>query len=130
LPVTLSFTGLDVTGYSDLMFKGLFAEDDDGTNEDWDLGDFVHIDYQIDGGAVTNLLWIESDITSGSNGQPAVDTDFNGVGDAPFITDVFQQITTPIAGTGSTLDIIITWNLNGGDEAPSRSHCNIQLLHS
>jgi hypothetical protein len=117
LPLTMSFSGIDISGYTDLTFSSLFAEDDDGTSEDWDLSDYVHIDYQIDGGGYQALIWFES-IPDGDsyNSVPALDTDFDGNGDGKVLTDTFDLFTADITGTGSTLDLRFTFQLNAGDE--------------
>jgi hypothetical protein len=117
LPLTMNFTGIDINGFSSLEFSSLIAEDDDGSNEDWDLSDFVHIDYRIDSGGYQNLLWFES-IPDGDsfNAVPAVDTNFDGDGDGTQLTDAFSLFTAGIAGAGSLLDLRITFQLNAGDE--------------
>ena len=114
---TLTITGIDITGGINLELDILIAEDDEGANEDWDAtGDQLLIEYQIDGGGYQNLLAVEADISSGSNSQPALDTDFDGVGDGTVITDTWTNFNAPITGTGTTLDIRITFNLNSDDE--------------
>ena len=116
LPVTLSIDDINISSYSSLQLKVYLAEDDDGTNQDWDGADYVHFEYDIDNsGSFSNLLWIESEIT-GTNGEPRIDTDFDGLGDGTAITSTFVQFTQNITGTGSLLDIRITFNLNSGDE--------------
>ncbi|MFK7881176.1 ExeM/NucH family extracellular endonuclease [Roseobacter sp.] len=114
---TLNFNGLDIAGLQDLTFSALVAEDDDGTNQDWDLSDSVRVEYQIDGGGFQNLLAIES-VPNGSafNAPPAVDTDFDGDGDGLEITSTFQRLTATIAGAGTLLDLRITFDLDSGDE--------------
>ena len=113
-PVILTWT-VNITGQTGIVFGIDFAEDDDGTNEDWDSLDFVHIDYQIDGGSVTNLLWLENDGTN-FNTAPQIDTDFDGDGDGATITNSFVNYTAGIAGTGSSIDIIVTIQLDSSDE--------------
>lgn len=115
LPITMWFTGIDIRGYSNLTFSALFAEDDDGTNEDWDNSDYVKIEYQIDGGGYQNLLAFEND-GSTYNTQAYQDTDFDTVGDGIALTDTFALFAEDIGGTGSTLDLRITFQLNSGDE--------------
>lgn len=117
LPLTLDFSGININGFANLEFSSLIAEDDDGTNEDWDVADFVHIDYRIDNGGYQNLLWFES-IPDGDsfNAVPAVDTDFDGDGDGTQLTDTFSLFTAAIAGTGNLLDLRITFDLDSGDE--------------
>jgi len=116
LPVTLTIDDIDISGFSDLEFSVYFAEDDDGTNQDWDAADYVHFDYDIDNsGSFSNLIWLEND-GSTYNSAPFIDTDFDGVGDGTEITDAFVQFSNSISGTGSLIDIKITFDLNSGDE--------------
>ena len=117
LPLVMDFAGIDISGYADLQFSIDLAEDDDGTNEDWDLADYVHIQYQIDGGGFQDLIWIES-IPDGDayNSVPALDNNFDGDGDGTVITDTFATFNQAITGTGNTLDIKIIWELDSGDE--------------
>ncbi|NNF36610.1 MAG: T9SS type A sorting domain-containing protein [Saprospiraceae bacterium] len=114
-PGMVFIDGIDISGKSNLGVGIYLAEDDDGSSEDWDEPDFVHIDYQIDGGGYQPLLWIEND-GSTFNSAPYIDTDFDGTGDGAEITDVFTNFITTIAGTGNTLDLRITVNLDSGDE--------------
>lgn len=119
LPLTLSFAGIDISDYSNLAFSTLVAEDDDGANQDWDLSDNVLIEYQIDAGGYQNLMAFESIPIPGIsfNGEPAQDVSFDGNGDVGLeITDAFSLFSAGIAGTGSTLDLRFTFDLNSGDE--------------
>ena len=117
LPLLQNFNGIDISGYTDLALDIDLAEDEDPGNEDWDLPDYVHIDYQIDGGGYQNLLWIESiPGETAYNAPPGIDTDFDGDGDGTQITDTFAPFNAAIGGTGSTLDLRITWQLDSGDE--------------
>ncbi len=116
---TISFLGVNIAGQTDLSFSAYFAEDDDGSNEDWDLSDFAHIDYQIDGNGYQNLIWFENDgvgTGSGFNSAPLQDTNFDGTGDGVELTDTFALFTAAITGTGSVLDLRITLDLDSGDE--------------
>ncbi len=109
------FNGIDIDGFTDLSWSTLFAEDDDGTSEDWDASDFVHVDYQIDGGGFQNLFWLENN-GSTFNSAPQVDTDFDGTGDGAVITDAFTNFSSAITETGVLLDVRITVALDSGDE--------------
>ncbi|MGF1514363.1 MAG: ExeM/NucH family extracellular endonuclease, partial [Elainellaceae cyanobacterium] len=113
---TLSFSGIDITNLTNLSVSALFAEDDssDG-NEDWDAPDFVKVEYQIDGGGFSNVLAIENDGAT-FNTAPFIDTDFDGVGDGAEITATFVAFSNAIAGTGSSLDLRFTFDLDSGDE--------------
>ncbi|MEL7218663.1 MAG: lamin tail domain-containing protein, partial [Pseudomonadota bacterium] len=117
---SIFFTGLDITGLSNLMFSIDLAEDDsaDG-NEDWDTTDFLQVFATIDGGTPFQIFGVENDgvgTGSGSNGAPLIDTDLDGNGDGTQITSNFATFAAAIAGTGSTLDIEIRFHLDAGDE--------------
>lgn len=112
---TLDFTGLDISGLTNLQFSIDVAEDDDGSNQDWDSDTALTIEYQIDGGGFQNLLAFAA--TGGTNTEPAQDTNFDGVGDGTALSSVFATFSAAIAGTGSALDIRITFaNMDAGDE--------------
>jgi Ca2+-binding RTX toxin-like protein len=114
---TITFSGINIAGVTNLNLSALLAEDNasDG-NEDWDVAnDFVLFEYQIDSGGYNNLLAIEND-GSTFNSPPFEDTDFDGIGDGTEITDTFTTFSKAIAGTGSTLDLRITIDLNAEDE--------------
>ncbi|EMI42520.1 lamin tail domain-containing protein [Rhodopirellula sp. SWK7] len=113
---TLTMDSVDITGKTNLSFSVMLAEDDDGTNQDWDAADYAHFQYQIDGGGFQDLLWVEADISSGSNGTPLIDTDFDGVGDGTEVTSTFTTFTAAIPGGGSSLDIKAEISLDSGDE--------------
>jgi len=112
---TLTITGIDITGATGLEFRVYLAEDDDGIKESYDKVDYVHFDYQIDGGGYLPLLWVEN---SGSqfNTPPFLDPDFDGDGNGTELTDTLTQFIQAIAGTGSSLDIRISFDLDGGEE--------------
>lgn len=117
LPVTLSTVSADVSALSSIDFVIALAEDADGSNFDWDPDDYVHIFYSLDGGANQNLLWIEADIDSGFNGAAAEDTNFDGLGDGMVLTDVLTDFNKTIdVSSASSIEIIIEFNLNSGDE--------------
>ena len=116
LPVTLSTATINLGGASAVDFAVSLAEDDDGTNQDWDDNDYLHITYSVDGGAQQNLIWIEND-GSQFNGAPLIDTDFDGTGDGAEITSVFTEYTETIGLPGaSTIEFFFETNLNSGDE--------------
>ena len=111
---TLIISGVNIAGYTSLEFRVHLAEDDDGANQDWDGADYLHFNYQIDGGGFNNLLWVESSGTT--NTAPLIDTDFNGTGDGTEITNSFSQFLQSITGTGTTIDLEVNFNLDAGDE--------------
>lgn len=116
LPVELSTISIDVTGLTSIDFSVLLAEDDDGTNEDWDDSDYLNITYSVDGGVEQNLIWVRNDGTQ-YNTAPLIDTDFDGVGDGPEITSTFTEYMENIALSGATsIQFFLETNLGAGDE--------------
>lgn len=115
--VRQTFDAIDISGFENLQFSILIAEDNsnDG-NEDWDENSAMKITYSIDGGTFQNLIAVES-TSSSFNNAPAIDTNFDGTGDGAAITDAFTEFSASIAGTGSSLVVRIDYeNLQDGDE--------------
>ena len=112
---TLTISGINITNLTNLQFSLLIAEGQAGNGaEDWDVPDFFHVDYQIDGGGFLPLFWVEDQ--GATNTEPLVDTNFDGIGDGTAITPTFQTLGNAIAGTGMNLDLRITIRLDAGDE--------------
>ncbi len=124
-PAVLTIDDVNISGYTSLELRVYVAEDDDGSNQDWDDDDYLHIDYDIDNtGTFTNGIWIEN--SGGTNTAPFIDTDYNGVGDGPEITDLFAQFTKSFTGTGSLIDIKVTFGkLTQGDVDIAIDHIEI-----
>ncbi|MEO1557126.1 MAG: hypothetical protein AAFS01_11895, partial [Pseudomonadota bacterium] len=115
----LSWTDIDISNFENLSFTGVFAEDDDGTNEDWDTDTSLIVSYSIDGGAFQNLLAFEAEADAAgnqTNKAPRVDTDFDGIGDGSELTSTFSDFSAAIAGVGSSLDIRIALNNFGAND--------------
>ncbi|WP_108259976.1 ExeM/NucH family extracellular endonuclease [Mangrovicoccus ximenensis] len=111
---SLTITGIDISGYSGLELSVMVAEDDDGENQDWDADSRFAVEYSIDGGAFQTALAF---VASGTNTEPMQDTDFDGIGDGPALSDTFAAFAAMLAGTGSTLDLRFSLeNLDAGDE--------------
>lgn len=113
---TLKIEGIDISLAKDLMFKGLFAEEDaSDTNEDWDTNTTLKVQSQIDGGGYRTILQFSD--AGGSNTEPLQDIDFDGVGEGMALSPVFTEFAASISGEGTTLDIlIIIEKFNDGDE--------------
>jgi hypothetical protein len=107
-PSTLEFNNIDISGATNLNFAILLAEDDDGTNQDWDDADNFKIEYDIDNSGTFSTLLEVKTTESGSNNEPFLD----GVA----ITNVFTEFIKAIPATGSEIDIKMTFLLNSGDE--------------
>lgn len=126
----LYVNNIDISGYTSLELRVYLAEDDDGSNQDWDSDTYLHISCQIDGGSSQNLLWVEA--KGETNTEPAIDADFNGTGDTGSeITSTFVQYTASITGTGSDLDITFAFGmLDAGDEDIAIDHIEIYGTNS
>lgn len=115
---TLTFNDINISGFSNLTFAVLLAEDKDGTNFDWDGDTLFYIEVDIDNtGNFTKILQVGASANSGSNlSQPMIDTDFDGIGDGAEITDIFAEYTASIT-SGNEVDIRVVFeNLDAGDE--------------
>ena len=112
VPQSLSMN-FDIIGHTGLALRLLVAEDD-FNDPKWDSSDYVHIDYSIDGGASSPLLWFESE--GGTNSETKVDSNYDGIGDSETITEEFMELEKAISGTGSSLTITFTFNLDSGQE--------------
>ena len=114
----ITFSNIDIQGYTDLTFSAFFAEQRPEASgaDDIDKSDYIHIQYRIDGGSWINLLWFQND-GSTYNTTFTVDADFDGVGDGSGqLETAFAEYTLDIIGTGSTLDIMIEASVDSGDE--------------
>ena len=104
---TIEFTGIDISGLTDLNFSGLFAEEN--TSDAWDPDSLVFVEVSIDGGAFTKVLQFAADRSNGSNHPAALDSDLDGVGEGTVLTSDFATFAAAIAGTGSSLDLRVTF---------------------
>ena len=115
---TLSFNDINVSGYSNLTFAILLAEDKDGTNIDWDGGDLFYVEVDYDNsGNYTKILQFATTSNSGTNvSDPMQDTDFDGIGDGTALTDTFTEFTAAL-NNANEIDIRIVFDgLAAGDE--------------
>lgn len=113
---TLTFTGIDISTYTDMTLAVLVAEDDasDG-NQDWDDNTSVVFEINIDGGGYQNILQFSGG--GATNTEPGLDTDNDGTADSTLLTNIFQEFTASLGGTGTTADLRISFNnLDAGDE--------------
>ena len=129
---TLTFSGIDITGFSSLMLSIDVAEDQasDGA-EDWDTTDLVHASFVLNGTPPSSFetgyaIWFDSNPigdTDNTNQPPFLNFDFDDDGgDSPEDTEVTDVFTTfsRVLGFNSedatTVDLVITFDLDAGDE--------------
>lgn len=110
LPITIDWTGLDISGLTNISFSGDFGSSTGGI----DLADEFVVRYRIDTGVYTDLINFDF-VPDGDN--------FNNIfrlagGSSP--TDDLglnlKNFTASIPGTGSTLDIRLVVSLDAGSE--------------
>ncbi|MBO6881105.1 T9SS type A sorting domain-containing protein [Winogradskyella sp.] len=112
---SITISGISIANYINLQIRVYIAEDDDGSAQDWDADSQLLINYDIDSNGFQNGIHVQS--VGGTNTEPAIDSDYNGAGDSPTITDSWTQYTFNIVQTGNSMDIVITFDgLDAGDE--------------
>ncbi len=133
---SMNWQNLDVSGLTNVPITIFFASniDDGATPHDWDSSDRLLVEVALDGGAFNQVFGIESIEPAGAttNTQPAVDSDFDGVGDAPLITGVLTQYAV-MASTGgaSSMDVRIRFvGLNASEEDIAIDNVSIGALGS
>jgi hypothetical protein len=112
VPSELTWSGINISGYTGLEFDGKFAS---VATEKIDADDYLHVQYRIDAGAWINLLWFENDGTT-YNKAFYEDADFSGDGEGTQLTSTFANFNKSISTTGNNLDLKITVFVDSGDE--------------
>ncbi|MCG8649543.1 MAG: PEP-CTERM sorting domain-containing protein [Pirellulales bacterium] len=117
------FFEVNIAGFTDLTFSGLFAAGSHDVNNGdtlvrYDVDDGVRVRAQIDDGPIQNLLFLEAfQGADDFNEQLGVDTDFDGTADGAVLTNVasaFNDIS--ITGTGSELVLTIEVAMDANNE--------------
>ena len=108
LPITVTWSSINIAGQTGLTFSGDFAEFFNAPG-DIDPTDLLFVEAQIDGGGFAPIL----QFTPGSFSSTV-----NGVFELGTATlgDAAQNFSASIPGTGSTLDLRLTVSVNAGDE--------------
>ena len=120
----ISFTGINISGGSNLRFSGLFArgENDGCDMSTYDETDFIKVYYKIDGGAEVEALCFHADlecnISDDVTNEPLYyDPNCDGDGgEGALLTAVLSPYSFNIAGTGDVLDLRIVVHMDLGDE--------------
>jgi hypothetical protein len=118
--LTLTFDDINIAGQTDMELSLLAAEDDDGTNQDWDNNTLFYVEVDYDNsGTFTKVLQFAGQ--NATNTEPGLDENLDGfydqITEGPTLTDIFTSFTVPLLGTGSTLDVRLVFeNLDAGDE--------------
>lgn len=117
LPVELTWEAIDVTGLSQLRFRGRFAEFFDSPG-DIDASDFIAVSYRVDGGSFQDLIRFSGvDYSSGtSNGLFGLDEDFDGFGEGARLDGNAATFESLLSVDGEALDLRLALSLSSGDE--------------
>src|SRR5690606_2152795 len=108
---TIVWSGIDISGKTDISFKGLFAANS-GTsweNNNLDIdpnfshADYVIVEYSIDDGSYIELLSFYGN--NEDDKQLALDTDGDQIGDGAILTKAFGEFEKAIPETGSSMQI-------------------------
>ncbi|MCH2178561.1 MAG: PEP-CTERM sorting domain-containing protein [Mariniblastus sp.] len=106
LPITLNWTGIDVSNQSDLTFSGDFGASD--TN--LDRSDEWYFEVQFDGNGFTKVMEFVFD----PNHPDSINAGFFYGSEA--LTSVAKNFSANINGTGSSMDLRMTIDFNSGSE--------------
>ena len=123
-PQTMEFTDINITGFNNLVFSGLFgagnANGAGGSN--YDAGDFVRVEYRIDGSGAdpytAGVCFAFQNNGDLFNEPFGLDADCDGEADTPFIQllPVMAAAGFNINATGNTLDLLISVAVDSGNE--------------
>lgn len=115
---TITWTGINITGKTNLKFKGLFACDnqaniwENGKSGQGNPADFMIVKYRINNGTWQDLIRLFGD--DQGRMAPALLTSTDSVGtETPLPSYEFTEISANISGTGNTLDLQFICHSNG-----------------
>ena len=108
-PEIINWTGIDISGLTDLQFSGFFGAESGGlTFPSWEDDDYVLVEADT-GSGFQPVVRFEGDDSGGTVGHLRVDTDADLIGDGTLLTPDLQELGPfLISGTGTTLSLRIT----------------------
>ena len=110
---TITWGGIDISGKVNFQFKGLFGIRHVTSFEG---SDQLKVQWRIDGGALNNGIGFEPGSSCGTGDDLAEDADCDGTPDGPCLSDDLTEHSFIISGSGTTLELIFTANIDGGGE--------------
>ncbi len=109
IPDTLWTDTINILNDSNLTFSCLLASNSEGT---WESTDYLRIFYKTSSDTIyRNLIWISAD----STGTPALDTNFDSIGDISELSSQFRQFVASLPND-STVTFMIVFRVNGSGE--------------
>ncbi|MES2555471.1 MAG: hypothetical protein V4604_04930 [Bacteroidota bacterium] len=115
---TVICSGINISGKGGLSFRGLFAANNAFANN-WEGSgagvnqDVLTIEYRIDAGAWTKIVAFYASAAANST-TLKLETTGDLQGDGADLTYVFTEYTAAMAGTGTLLDLRVTFSSNNG----------------
>lgn len=110
---SLLFEGIDISGYSWLLFRGLFGE---GPGNNWDSDDSLAIEYRIDGGVWELFMNFDTPAIGIDLGM-FYDTNLDGLGDGDNLNASFDSFEKDLFVSGNLMDIRVFFKTDiGGEE--------------
>ncbi len=97
--VILEWDDINISGHTGLDLQ-FFA----GVAGNWDSTDDVQLSYRLNNSGTFVTIFSAASLGNATNASPALDTNFDGIGDSALTTNVMTQYTVPIPD-GNTLDI-------------------------
>ena len=116
----LNWTGIDITGATDISIGGLFGARSsfDNSNFTFETTDFITLRVSVDGGGFTDVLSFRG--TGVINVQMAQDSNLDGVIDVNdngvLLSDVLANVSVLLGATGSSLALQLETNVGASEE--------------
>jgi hypothetical protein len=131
---TILFENINISGYTNLNFLGLFAAGNEnglGANN-YDAADQFRVDYRIDGDGADPYtdgvcFAVENNAGDTTNEPIGLDADCDGESDGAGgrLGTAMAEHGFAIAGTGTTLDVLVTVSMNSGSEEVAFDHLRV-----
>ncbi|MCP4535660.1 MAG: ExeM/NucH family extracellular endonuclease [Chloroflexi bacterium] len=118
---TLTLNAVDISGYTNIQFKGLFGAGNENApgSSAYDAADEFKVEYSVDGGAFQNGVWFSYENWGDATNEPiGLDANFDGVADVNGVNRLgtaLQEFGFSIPA-GDSVVIRITVSMSSGSE--------------